>query len=109
MDDLAKDYPDEAWLKTEGAKPDFTVEPWHDFYWQAWHALRYDRVYAGMTGAEMPISFLSIDTYARRYGITGEIFDRLLRFVSAIDFAYLDIRNKAAARSQDKPTVKTNG
>lgn len=43
----------------------------------------------------MPISFAAIDAYARRYCVAGPSFDRLLRFVSAIDFAYLEIQREA--------------
>jgi hypothetical protein len=46
--------------------------------------LRFDRQYGAM-GGEMPISFLALDTYARRYGIEGEAFDRFLTFMTAID------------------------
>lgn len=47
-----------------------------------------------MEGLERPIPFTAIDAYARRYGVEGEAFDLLLRFVSVIDFAYLDIAHK---------------
>lgn len=109
MDDLARDYPDEDWLQTD--RPKFHAEPWHDFYWQAWHALRYDRAYVGQAGVEMPITFAAMDTYARRYGIEGEAFDRLLRFVSVIDFAYLEIQRKAAEKpaGSDQSKVSLNG
>jgi hypothetical protein len=60
-----------------------------------------------MTGTEMPISFMAVDAYARRYGITGDAFDRLLLFVSTIDFAYLDVSAKAAAKRAGKqPTAE---
>ncbi len=48
-----------------------------------------------MSGVELPISFTAIDAYARRMGVTGAAFDRLLRFVSAIDFAHLEIQREA--------------
>ena len=91
VEDLAKAYPDEKWLQTPIEKPpaDATPQQWHQFYWRAWDVLRYDRQYLvnGMTGDVqiLPIPFLPIDTYARRYGIEGEAFDRFLTFVSAID------------------------
>lgn len=44
---------------------------------------------------EQPITFAAIDAYARRMGIAGTSFDRLLRFVSAIDFAHLEIQREA--------------
>jgi hypothetical protein len=61
------------------------------FYWEAWNALRYERAYVGKLGVEMPIQWTAIDAYARRHGIEGLAFDALLKFVSAIDFAYLEI------------------
>jgi len=109
MNELAEDYPDETWLQAEEAKPDFTSERWHQYYWEAWHALRYDRAYGGMGGVEMPIPFIAVDAYARRNGIVGEGFDRLLRFVSVIDFAYLDIQRKATEKSHAKSKVNQNG
>lgn len=53
----------------------------------------------------MPITFIAIDTYARRYGIAGHSFDRLVRFVSVIDFAYLEIQREAMKpkSGKDKP------
>jgi hypothetical protein len=66
------------------------------FYWEAWGALRYDRAYIGMSGSEMPIPFSSLDGYARRYGIDGELFDRFVRFISVIDFVFLDTQREAA-------------
>lgn len=58
-----------------------------------------------MSGIEMPITFIAIDTYARRYGIAGHSFDRLVRFVSVIDFAYLEIQREAMKpkSGKDKP------
>lgn len=79
-------------------RPKLKFEPWHLYYWEAWNALRYDRTYVIIGGRdridaiEQPIPFTAIDTYARRYAIDGSAFDALLRFVSVIDFAYLDIR-----------------
>lgn len=57
-----------------------------------------------MAGIERPITYMAIDAYARRHGIEGEAFDRLLRFVHAIDMAYLD----AAHRAQSKPPSTTS-
>lgn len=102
MDDLAKDYPEEAWLREGGGKTDFRAEKWHDFYWQAWHSLRYDRPYIGMSGAEMPIYYSAISRYAQDNGIVGESRDRLLRFVAAIDDAYLENQRKAAEKSKSE-------
>lgn len=67
------------------------LEHWMVFYWQAWNALRYDRPFVGQTGIEMPIPYTAVDAYARRNGIDGEAFDKLFRFISEIDFAYLEV------------------
>lgn len=91
---IAEEDPD-SWVARDLPKQDVKHEPWHQFYWDAWHALKYDRQYAGMSGVELPIPYTSIDAYARRMGVTGAAFDRLLRFVSAIDFAYLEIQREA--------------
>jgi hypothetical protein len=40
-------------------------------------------------GGQMPISFMALDAYARRYGIEGEAFDRFHVFMSAIDAEWL--------------------
>jgi hypothetical protein len=51
--------------------------------------LRFDRQYGAM-GGETPIGFMALDTYARRYGIEGEAFERFLAFMTAIDDEWLD-------------------
>lgn len=59
-----------------------------------------------MTGIELPITFVAIDAYARRYGVTGHFFDRLLRFVSEIDAAYLAIQREAMKFDAEKEGEK---
>jgi hypothetical protein len=86
--------------------PDFTEKPWHAFYWHVWHSLRYDRPYAGADGAEYPIYWTAIDRYATRYGIDGEDFDRLVRFVSEIDTAFINMRRSQASTG---PKENTDG
>jgi len=45
-------------------------------------------------GGELPISFVALDTYARRYGIEGEAFDRFHTFMTAIDEEWLSHQAK---------------
>jgi hypothetical protein len=93
----------QEWEKENlAARPRVRFEHWQLFYWEAWNALRYDRLYIGQHGdIEMPISWVAVDAYARRHGIDGLAFDALLKFVSVIDFAYLDLR--AEERSMATP------
>jgi hypothetical protein len=79
------------------------AEYWHDFYWRAWEALRFDRQYGAM-GGESPISFLAYDSYARRYGIEGEAFDRFHAFMTAIDTEWLI---HAAEKAKEREANKT--
>ncbi len=72
--------------------------------WRAWHALRHDRPWiTEMTVVPSPagpipvsaarprrIPFSSIDAYARRYGITGERFDFLLRLLHQMEDAFME-------------------
>lgn len=68
--------------------------------WKAWHLLRFDRFFGSM-GGSAPITFVAIDTYARRYGYQGESFDLLLRCVAAMDSVHLEIEaEKEKARAQ---------
>lgn len=85
-------------------------ELWHRFYWEAWNALRYDRAYVGQMGAEMPISYMAIDAYARRQGIEGRSFDHLLRFVTTIDLVYIDLQaeERRAAMLSTVTTTEIN-
>lgn len=50
---------------------------------------------------EQPISFVAIDAYGRRFGIEGEAFANLLRFVSVIDSAFLAAREAERNRLLD--------
>lgn len=86
---LADEHPLEIKKLDLPARPDEArEESWHDFYWQAWEVLRFDRHYGAM-GGQMPISFMALDAYARRYGIIGEPFDRFIVFMSVIDTEWL--------------------
>jgi len=76
---------------------DVQVEIWHDLYFRAFDALRFDRFYGAM-GGEAPISFVAKSRYADDLGLFGE--DRLMfqTFLSELDAEYLAWRaehNKA--------------
>ncbi|MCW2195033.1 hypothetical protein AB7M45_007806 [Bradyrhizobium elkanii] len=73
---------------------------WAGTYWRAWHALRFDRQYGAM-GGQSPITFLSIDTYARRYDIRGVEFETFLAFVSAMDEEFLEHVQREADREKE--------
>ncbi|TPM19772.1 hypothetical protein [Mesorhizobium sp. B2-3-6] len=86
---LAAQYPNEFPNSQLPSRPvEAKAEAWHSFYWRAWEALRFDRHY-GAFGGESPISFVTLDTYARRYGIEGEAFENFHRFMTAIDTEWL--------------------
>lgn len=61
----------------------------HQFYWQAWQALRDDRHFGAM-GGQRRIWFSSIAAYADRYGVVGVEFDILVRLLMEMDAEYLD-------------------
>ncbi len=89
--ELADEFPDEVARGSVPVRPaDAEPQEWHPFYLRAWEALRYDRQYGAM-GGHSPISFASIDAYARRYGVVDDAFDHLLVFVTAIDDEWLKI------------------
>ncbi|NEV75464.1 hypothetical protein DYI24_00010 [Rhodopseudomonas sp. BR0C11] len=61
---------------------------WCGTVWRAWHALRFDRHY-GAFGGQTQISFLAIDRYAARYGISGTEFETFFALICAMDDEYL--------------------
>lgn len=92
-------------------RPDDAVMPvGAEHIWSAFWMLHGDRPmvtqgFGSPMGAtiieSMPgrIPFSAIDCYARRFGIAGEAFDRLLLLVSEIDREYL---NAAAERTRER-------
>lgn len=101
LKELHQEYPDEIPASKIPRRPDeASEEAWHQFYWQAWNVLRFDRPYP-YGGGEKPISFLAYDAFARRYGIEGEAFDRFHIFMTAIDAEWLRyIAEKARQREE---------
>lgn len=101
---IAAEFPLELPKEKVPTRPDEArAEYWHDFYWQAWEALRFDRQYGAM-GGEFPISFIAYDTYARRYGLEGEAFERFHAFMTAIDMEWL---HHVAEKAREKEGEKT--
>ncbi|WP_339085972.1 hypothetical protein [Hyphomicrobium sp. ghe19] len=71
---------------------------WHDLYWRAWDALRYERTY-GAFGGELPVSYLAISQYARDHDITGQDFHTFRSLFGVIDAAWLE---EVARRQKEK-------
>lgn len=79
----------------EGAE----LEPHNASAWDAFQALKYDRQFSGF-GVALPLPFSAVDTYARRYGITGTAFDHLLLLLRALDGVWLERVNKPKAEGE---------
>lgn len=89
---MAEEFPEDAdWLRP--APDDFTVEPWHDLYFRAFDALRFDRFYVAM-GGEAPITYLAWSRYAEDLGLTGDDRDTFHQFLTALDAEYLAWRSE---------------
>ncbi|WP_027578486.1 hypothetical protein [Bradyrhizobium sp. Ai1a-2] len=62
-------------------------------------------------GGESPITFLSLDAYARRYGIAGVEFEHFLALVGAMDEEYLEhiarIMKAEKERAAEEARMKT--
>ncbi|MHC2251040.1 hypothetical protein ACVILK_000732 [Bradyrhizobium embrapense] len=52
-------------------------------------------------GGESPITFLSIDAYARRYGICGVEFETFLALVGGLDEEYLEHVAREARKERE--------
>lgn len=75
--------------------------PWSGHIQSAFHELRDDRFYGAMGGLGR-IYFHVISTYAQRYAIEGDGFDRFLTFLRAIDDEYVAVQNERAKAESDK-------
>lgn len=105
---LAEEEPDAAHLAVTAVRPDDAVVPeWAETHWQAWHTLRFDRQY-GAFGGESPISFLSLDAYARRYEIAGVEFEVFLELLGALDDEYLQHVARVAKDAKDAEDRRRN-
>ncbi|MBN9255275.1 MULTISPECIES: hypothetical protein [unclassified Mesorhizobium] len=99
LEALAADNPDVEWIQRAAypAGDDYVEpEPWREFYFEAWEALRFDRVY-GAFGGETPIGYVAISQYARDHGVTDDDFRLFRTFMRVIDDEWL-----VAADEQDK-------
>lgn len=79
----------------EGPEP----EDWHQLYWDAWEAIRYDRVY-GAFGGELPVSFQAISRYCADHHITGQNFATFRTLFAVLDDEWLI---EVAKRLKRKP------
>lgn len=79
-------------------KPD--LAPQHEWLMAAWRDLINDRtIVVGYTG---PISFVAIDAWARRNGISDpEEFNEFAAVIRAIDAAYLDEMRERSKDGRD--------
>jgi hypothetical protein len=87
--EIAEENPEEAWLQSTSDRG-FTPRPWHELYFRAFDALRYDRFY-GAFGGQTPISYMALSAYARDHRITGNNFGRFLQTMYALDRVFLEI------------------
>lgn len=53
-------------------------------------------------GGESPIIFLSLDAYARRYGIADVEFEQFLALVGAMDDEYLEHVSRVAQAEKER-------
>ncbi|TAN09786.1 MAG: hypothetical protein EPN45_07280 [Rhizobiaceae bacterium] len=99
---LADELPEEADAihipdRPEEAQPAL----WHELYWTAWDAIRFDRPY-GAFGGEMPLSYLAVSQYARDHDIAGDAFRIFMRLMSAIDAEWLAYSAEKAKQEKKK-------
>lgn len=90
---LAAEFPDEFAQTIIPEPPDEAApQDWHDLYWRAWDALRFDRPYGHMGGMR-PVSYLALAAYAKYHGIHGidfDVFRALFRVIDAEWIAHVD-------------------
>lgn len=89
----------------DGDSDDAAHELWHDFYFQAFDALRDDRnVFIGRFGylGESGIFYSSISQYCRDHGIAGEAAQKFATFIHAIDAENRLILAEEREREQSK-------
>ncbi|TGQ94006.1 hypothetical protein EN847_34345, partial [Mesorhizobium sp. M1C.F.Ca.ET.204.01.1.1] len=68
---LADENPEDG-IELDERPDEAEPQPWQEFYFEAWDALRYDRLY--VMGGEMPIPYTAMSRYAHDHDITGEDF-----------------------------------
>lgn len=98
----------DEWLAANGLEPldtpdgeSFDVQLWHDLYFHAFDALRYDRFY-GAFGGETPITYMALSQFCRDYGIEDEARVRFMTFINAIDAEYLSFIAEEAKRKDEQ-------
>jgi hypothetical protein len=103
IDEIAEAYPDEGWITDDNAPEDedFDPRPWHDFYFRAFDAIRFDRQF-GALGGESPISYLVMSQYARDYGLQLDEFERFRRFIGVLDAVHLELQAEQAKLTKEQ-------
>jgi hypothetical protein len=88
-----------------GPPQDAEVGEWANMYFSAFNALRDDRQYSD-AGACARISYLAIDSWARRHQISDEEFGIFHTLIRAMDDEYVawlgEESEKAAAAAKDR-------
>lgn len=98
---MASEYPDEDWIQEVSTPDDFNPQIWHEMYFRAFDALRFDRFY-GALGGEGPISYLALSQFARDHGIAGIELGMFQTFMAAIDGEWLKVQAEAGKQRADK-------
>lgn len=91
LEEIAEAYPDEEWVQRAAypeGRIEFEHQGWHELYWEAWDALRFDRQY-GAYGGQMPIPYQVISSYARDNRIVGHDLWLFRMFMIALDAEWL--------------------
>ncbi len=97
-EELAREFPEEAWLQIA---QDYEPQQWHDLYFRAFDALRYDRFF-GSYGGEGPIHYVAISHYARDHEIAGDDLKWFFIFMNAVDAEHLAMQAEADRERRDK-------
>lgn len=99
--ELAEAFPEETWLQVD--EPDdeeFEPEPWHELYFQAFDALRFDRFF-GAFGGESPITYIASSKYADDLGLTGDDRRRFFLFLNVLDGEHLEAVKRNEKEQQE--------
>jgi hypothetical protein len=103
--EIAAADPSKAWLLPTEADVVETFEPkaWHQLYFKAFDALRFDRTYlsGGMSGyvGETPISYMALSQYCRDNDIRGDDLNMFMVFINAVDAEHLAMQAQDAAKA----------
>lgn len=86
---LRAEEPDAAAVFDEPEQfPGVETQPWHEMYWRAWSAIRFDRQY-GAFGGESRLSYMVIRQYAADHQITDESLQTFQAAMRGLDEEWL--------------------